>query len=628
MYFKVSMRHNPHSGHSQGYYRLVESYRNEFNRICHRTLLNIGFVDISPEKLNSIRGILNDRLNRRSSLFEEQDPEVVQLADHYWGQLVAGGKIDVSEQGFAKKQRMVDVDTLTHNDAREVGAEWMCFQGMEQLKINQFLESLNWNQQQIQLALTQIISRAVCPHSELHTSRWIRENSAVCEITGYPVEKITKDKLYKSALDLYGIKGPLEQFLSNRTNELFDLQDRIILYDLTNTYFEGAKRGSTLAQHAKNKSKEKRDDAKIIVLALVVNIEGFVKFSSVFEGKKSDSSSLVDIVDNIRLCTSGSQRGIVVLDAGIATQDNLNLLKEKGYDYVCVWRANIKDYTTDPDSGIQTITSKAKETITLDKVVSGATTDYLLKVHSTGKLKKERSMKTSFEERFTQQVEKARAALSTKGGIKRKDKVERRIGRIIERYPSMARHFVIQVKTDGDFASDITLVKKDSYTRNEDHLGCYFIRTNLNVEKQQSLWDIYNTIRELESSFRCLKTELDLRPIYHKNDDATIAHIHLGLLAYWLVNTIRYQLKKKGINHCWKEILRITNTQKVITTCGQNTFDQMISVRRCTQPQAKVKEIYQALGYRNYPFVKRKSVVHKPVLKKNQSTVLQGFDDS
>jgi transposase len=90
--------------------------------------------------------------------------------------------------------------------------------------------------------------------------------------------------------------------------------------------------------------------------------------------------------------------------------------------------------------------------------------------------------------------------------------------------------------------------------------------------------------------FRCLKTELDLRPIYHKNDEATIAHIHLSLMAYWLVNNIRYQLKKRGINHCWKEILRITNTQKVITTCGQNTYDHMICVRRCTQPQAKVKK--------------------------------------
>jgi len=628
MYFKVSMRHNPRTGHSQGYYRLVESYRNECNRICHRTLLNIGFVDIPPEKLNAIREILNDRHNRRGNLFEGQDPDVVQLADHYWEQLVAGGKIDVSEQGFAKKQRMVDVDTLTHNDVREVGAEWMCFQAIKQLNIAPFLESLNWDEQQIQLAITQIISRAVYPHSELRTSRWIKENSAVCELTGYPIGNITKDKLYKSAMDLFSIKGPLEHFLSNKTNELFDLHDRIILYDLTNTYVEGAKRGSTLAQHAKNKSKEKRDDAKLIVLALVVNVEGFIKFSSVFEGKKSDSASLGDIVDNIRGHTSAGSRAIVVLDAGIATEENLGLLEQKGYDYVCVCRAKIKDYTIAADSGIQKIKSKANQTITLERVVSDKTTDYLLKVHSTGKLKKERSMKTSFEQRFMEQVEKARAALPRKGGIKKKDKVERRIGRIIEKYPSTAKHFEIQVKSDGKVATDIALLKKDSYTHNEEHLGTYFIRTNLNMKDQQRLWDIYNTIREIESSFRCLKTDLDLRPIYHKNDDATIAHIHLGLLAYWLVNTIRYQLKKKKITYCWKEILRITNTQKVITTCGQNTFDETITVRRCSQPQAKVKEIYQALGYRNYPFVKRKSVVHKPVLKKNQDTVLQGFDDS
>ena len=367
------MRHNPNTGYTQGYYRLVESYRNEFDRICHRTLLNIGFVDITAETLNSIQRILNDRLNRRGNLFEEQDPQVIRLADHYWEQLVAGGKIDVSEQGFEKKQRMVDVDSLTHKDAREVGAEWMCFQAIEQLKLNEFFESLNWGEQQIQLAITQLISRAVCPHSEWRTSRWIKENSGVCEITGYPAQKITKDKLYKSALDLYKVKGPLEQFLSNRTNELFDLQDRIILYDLTNTYFEGAKRGSKLAQHAKKKSKEKRDDAKLIVLALVVNIEGFIKFSSVFEGTKSDSSSLSDMVDNIRLCTRGSHRAIVVLDAGIATEENLTLLQEKGYDYVCVCRGKINDYQSPPDSSIQKITSKAGETITLENVVSGKT---------------------------------------------------------------------------------------------------------------------------------------------------------------------------------------------------------------------------------------------------------------
>lgn len=149
-------------------------------------------------------------------------------------------------------------------------------------------------------------------------------------------------------------------------------------------------------------------------------LKGLSNFSSVFEGKKSDSASLGDIVDNIRELTSAGSRAIVVLDAGISTEDNLMLLEQKGYDYVCVCRAK------------------------------------------------------------------------------------------------------------------------------------------LDIEDQESLWGIYNTIREIESSFRCLKTDLDLRPIYHKNDDTAIAHIHLRLLAYWLVNTIRYQLRKKKITN---NVLNVSGVQ-------------------------------------------------------------------
>jgi transposase len=149
--------------------------------------------------------------------------------------------------------------------------------------------------------------------------------------------KITKDKLYQSALDLYRVKDRLEAHLSKRTNELFDLQDKIILYDLTNTYFEGEKKGSNLARFGR--SKEKRSDARLIVLALVVNAEGFIKYSDVFEGNMSDSSSLPGIIDRIRVRTAESQcRAIVVLDAGIATEENLALIRANGYDYVCVSR--------------------------------------------------------------------------------------------------------------------------------------------------------------------------------------------------------------------------------------------------------------------------------------------------
>ena len=98
-----------------------------------------------------------------------------------------------------------------------------------------------------------------------------------------------------------------------------------------------------------------------------------------------------------------------------------------------------------------------------------------------------------------------------------------------------------------------------------------------------------------------------------------MAHLHLGLLAYWLVNTVRYHLKNNGINSCWSEIIRIGNTQKVITTQGTNTYIKTIVVRKCSEPDDKLKQIYDTLKITHKPFRKRKSVVHKKPTFKNET---------
>jgi len=154
-------------------------------------------------------------------------------------------------------------------------------------------------------------------------------------------------------------------------------------------------------------------------------------------------------------------------------------------------------------------------------------------------------------------------------------------------------------------------------------VGIYFLWTNLDVREEYVVWNIYNTIKEIENAFRTLKTDLDLRPIYHKNDDATMAHLHLGLLAYWLVNTVRHQLKRNGIKSCWGEIVRIGNTQKVITTSGTNTYDKTVTTRNCTVPDDSLKRIYDILQTKHQPFTKRKSVVHKLESKKTKTTEKQ-----
>lgn len=253
------------------------------------------------------------------------------------------------------------MSTLKNKDGREIGAEWLCQQAFDQLGIGSFLRQNKWAEDKIALATTHIISRAVYPASELKTVSYIKENSAITEITGFDRDKITKDLLYGISHKLYEIKDPLEQYLSKRTNELFDLEDKIILYDLTNTYFEGQMRGSRKARFGR--SKEKRNDAKIIVLAVVVNREGFLKYSNIFEGNMADCKTLEDIVNALSTQTSfTSRKPIVVMDAGIATDDNLKMLKSKGYDYLCVSRSSLKEYYADISAAPLQICDKKKTT--------------------------------------------------------------------------------------------------------------------------------------------------------------------------------------------------------------------------------------------------------------------------
>lgn len=616
MYFKSTIRKHPDTGKLSGYYRLVESYRNADNRICHRTILNIGFMeDATPEQLNKIQKQLTEKYEHKQPLFQtEEDPVVKRYVEQLWQRIIASKKVDIP--AVEKLSRMINADTLQHSNVREIGAEWICHNTWDKLQLSGVLSSQGFSEEEIQLAATQVISRAVYPASELKTARWIKENSAVCELTGYKPEKITKDKLYQSALHLYEVKDALEKHLSNRTNNLFDLEDKIILYDLTNTYFEGEKRNSHLAQFGR--SKEKRSDAKLVVLALVVNIEGFIKYSSILEGNITDSKTLSAMIEKLSKHTCG-HRAVVVLDAGIATEDNLKMIVEKGYQYLCVSRSKLKDYRAVPDRLTVLLDTKSNKTIRLKSVTTQRNTDYYLEVKSPDKAMKEVSMKNQFEKRFEEQLQKIYNAIHRKGGIKRLDKVHQRIGRAKEKYPSVAQYYIVEVTANEktNRATEITWQKDpQKYGDKIESLGIYFLRTNMKVTDEVVVWNIYNTIREIESTFRTLKTDLDLRPIYHKTDRATMAHLHLGILAYWLVNTVRFQLKGNNVHSLWSEIVRIGNTQKVITTTGTNTFEKMVGVRKCSQPDKKLKSIYDILKTNYKPFRKRKSVVHKMTLKK------------
>lgn len=617
MYLKVSFRHNADVQNIAPYYRLVESYRNEDDRVCHKTLLNIGFWSaVTREQKDKVVDYLNEKYKNELSLFSEDDQQVLAWVQQFWNEMIAKKTID--RRTITEKHKLVKADSIKHKEAREIGTEWLCANTWNQLKLSELFITIGYSEEKAQLAMTQVISRTVYPGSELATSKWIKENSAICDITGYDVNKITKDKLYQSALDLYKHKDIIEKHLSTTTNELFDLQDRIILYDLTNTYFEGTKIKSQLAKYGR--SKEKRSDAKLIVLAMVINIEGFIKYSAIQQGNYADTSDISLLLQKLNGNNNAAAKPIVVMDAGIATEQNLSILTQRGYKYVVVSRTKIKDYKP-VHAGKETyLVTKSKKIIRLSLVQHQKYTDSFLKVESTAKAIKEQGIKNRYEQGYEQQLELIKNSLTKPRGIKRVDKVQQRIGRAKEKYPSAHQLYNISLDVDEPSKTVLNLYwQKDEAKTTEANskLGVYFLRTNIENNDEGLEWMIYNTIREIESTFRILKNDLDLRPVYHQNDAATMAHLHLGLMAYWLVNTIRYQLKLSGINDDWKEIRRKASTQKSVTTTAQNCYDKIIQIKRCTEPTEALQKIHDALKHiPPKPFKKIKFVVHKPPLKK------------
>jgi transposase len=641
MFFKTHSRINPQTGRLSIYYRLVENSRNAVGGISQRSIMAVGFMDdVGTEELHLIADCLNDRISGQVRLIEDS-PKVQEYVTHLYTRLVKEKRIDrileARRRSVSGDWQRVDMNSIENRDVRELGAEWMCLQTVRQLSIDLYLEECKWSDHDRDLALAHIVCRAVYPASELKTVRYMQENSSVCELLGLDAGEITKDQLYRISHRLYAEKDGLEKHLSCKTNDLFTLEDKIILYDLSNTYFEGQMSESDLARHGR--SKEKRSDCPLVVFALVVNVEGFVKYSAIYEGNMADCKTMGEIIKQLVTATAATpvtadgKKRIVVIDAGIATEANLKTIIEMGYDYVCVSRSSLMKYTVAEGSSPVVVYDHLKRPISLVQVhnhkkeITGngqaeATGNektevtgngYYLKVTSPSKALKENSMYEQFCTRYEEGLAQIVKGITSKGGIKKYDRVNQRIGRLAQKYPSARNLYEVTLeKNEKDICTSMVWIKKpQAVIDRKNAYGVYFLRSSIEEANENLVWTVYNCIREIESSFRCLKSDLDLRPIFHKTDDASKAHIHLGLMAYWIVNTIRFQLKDNGITSDWRELVRVMNTQKCVTTNLTNDKGQYLSTRCCSMPEPKLTQLYDALHMKHAPFIRKKSVVLK-----------------
>ena len=621
MHFMSQPRYNPRTQRDDWYYRIKESFRDLTGRVRSRIMLNVGFIEEPhlPEDIRDIGKCLSymHEHNGEKDLFgnplASYNEFVQRKSREFWQEMVNNGSIDAvkttMEESRQKAERLVDVNTIKHTDAREIGAEWVCLQVIRELEIDRFLQREGWSEKQIDTTLAHLIIRTIYSPSELKSMRIMDENSAVCElVSGNQEWRPGFQSIYKVAPSLYELKEKLESHLCQKTDDLFNITNRIVLFDLTNFYFEGRKDNSKKARFGR--SKEKRSDCRLLVLALCINKEGFIRYSSILAGNTADPDSLPDMVETLnsrtRVPNDPKDKVLVCLDAGIATEENLLKIKEKGYNYLCVSRRRLADYETAPDAGTVTVLDCKKQPIRLTRVKHEEGGDYYLEINSPAKQLKETSMNRKFKERFEEELKKAKDSLTKKNGTKHYEKVIERVGRARQKYPSISKYYVIDYIPDEANPKNMADIQwRIAVPENVDRdSGIYFLRTNVPTLDEKATWDYYNLIREIECTNRQLKTDLNLRPIHHKKDDRSDAHLFLGLLSYWIVNTIRYKLKQTGEACYWTEIVRRLSTQKAVTTEATNNLGEKVHMRLFSEPNKSADDIYERLKYKKMPFRK------------------------
>jgi transposase len=583
-------------------YKLVESVRTERGP-RQRDVLNLGVsFDLPREQWKELANCIEATLTGQRPLFD-YPKKITTLSRKYAKEISRqqAQAIDGAEE-VASDYQVVDVNSVDSEDVRTVGAEHVVCETIGQLGLDRKLKSLGLTKMQLALALGMIAGRMIAPGSERATHRWLLNRSALDELLGIDLSNVSLDSVYKASDILLKNKEIIEEHLRQTEEQLFALDEKIILYDLTNTFIEGTGKFNRKAQYGA-KSKEKRTDCPLVTLGLVLDVQGFPKKSRIYEGNVSEPGTLEAMIEGLAI--EGCDRDplfkpTIIMDAGIATEDNVKWLRDKEYHYIVVSRKKKKAIPADVSMVVVKEDSRDQTVLVQAGLSKSQDSDELeLYCHSVGKEKKEEGIKNKFQERFESELIKARNALDLKNGIKLYDRVLERIGRLKERYKSVARGYKITVKKDPktNKAKSIKWSRKET----EKTSGVYCLRTDREDLDVKQIWDIYTMLTDIEDAFRCMKSELGLRPIYHQKEARCDGHIFITVIAYHIMQTIRHKLRQRGVRFCWTTIRRQLSTHVRTTTTMKRKDNKVIRIRKSSKAEPVHEKIYDALDLSHRP---------------------------
>ncbi len=562
------------NGKTQTYWRLVRSVR-QGRKVRQETVAYLGALDA------------------------KERAQASELARHFLGE--RADQLDFFEDRSGVELASVRVKEVRLERGRSFGDVWLGWLLWQALELDRFCENalprgrekVDWPD----VVMILVIARLCEPSSELHIAEdWYRR-TALEDLIGVNPKRVTHKRLYEGLDKLLEHKEDLEAHLKNRLGTLFDLEYDLLLYDITSTYFEGKAEGNSIAKLGH--SRDKRPDCKQVCIGLVVTKEGFPIGYEVFEGNRSDVTTVKEIVETMEK-RYGKANRVWAMDRGMASKENLEWLQQGGRKYVIgTPKSELRKWEHElvEREGWEQI----REDVEVKLCHGPEGNETFILCRSAGRREKDRAIRERFAQRIREKLESLGRRLERARKPADRSQVERQIGRFLGKNTRAAGQFQIDVIDDESLPSRLRLSwkEKSDWTEWSDVTeGAYILRSNITDSSAEELWNLYIQLTEVEAAFRIQKSELKIRPLWHQKAERTKAHILVCFLAYALWKTLSGWQKKARLGSSPRTILeefqRIQSTDVVLPLeSGQD-----LRLRCVVQPDDAQRALLDRLGLR------------------------------
>ncbi len=557
--------------------------------------------DLSPrprEKWLELAHKMQSALAGQTELFE-QDLEVGKVLEQARVQ-----NSQITEKAAPSRRRQlpqvlaVQTDKVQMEDPREAGPVHVGHQFWRRLGLDAILEKTGMRKQARILTCAMVLNRLVYPLSEHAMADWIRR-TALEDILGVDFQTLSDTALYRNLDRLYPQREFIEKTLVESERDLFNLDQTVMLYDLTSTYFEGQALANPKAK--RGYSRDKRPDCKQVVVALVVNRDGFPLAHEIFEGSRQDRKSLQDMLEVLDNRVGLQPGQTVVVDRGMAFDENLEQIRSRGLQYLVASRQSERDQwlgefedlggfeevirKPSPRNPFQ---KKSQVQVKIKRCDDGAR---VLCISSERK-EKDRAIREKQEGRLCVDLAKLEKRVAA-GRLVKPVKIGEAIGRLKERYPRVARYY--EIRYEPQTKTFTSTLNKDKRTTAEQLDGSYLLKTSRSDLSAEEAWRIYSLLTRAEEAFRTMKSPLAERPIFHQVERRVDTHIFLCVLAYHLLVAIEKTLLDRGVHTSWGTVRDSLKNHQVATMVLPAENGQVLRIRKGTVPEPEHKELYELL---------------------------------